>query len=280
MRSHKKLRKKKNGNNCKENKKTHGIMKVKHFGSIDLQSSFFLNDNFIFHNFKGPDALRIARVWIANYSLPRAKNRLDEAKRAREISSATKAGRMVELQKKLQSLSLECSQVGDSRPISQCRFNHDSSLLMTASWSGLCKLWSVPDCKQLLTLRGHCWYTCGIDFRPGVHKDEDNIVSMASSGYDGVVKLWSFGSEESIADISGHVPHRVARLAFHPSGRFLGTACYDQSWRLWDLEQKQEILHQEGHSRGVHCIAFQIDGSVCVTGGLDSFGRVGFCFKI
>lgn len=204
---------------------------------------------------------------MANYSLPRARDRLEHAREAREISSATKAGRMVELQKKLQSLSLECSQVGDSRPISQCRFNDDSSLLMTSSWSGLCKVWSVPDCKPLLTLRGHCWYTCGIAFRPGVRRGENNIVAMASSGYDGTVKLWSFGSEESIADITGHVPHRVARLAFHPSGRFLGTACYDNTFRLWDLEQKQEVLHQEGHSRGVHCIAFQNDGSVCVTGG-------------
>lgn len=223
---------------------------------------------------EGPESLRTARIWIAHYSLPRAKERLEQAKESREVSSATKAGRMVELQKKLQSLSLECSQVGDTRPISLCRFNDASSLLMTSSWSGLCKVWSVPDCKQLLTLRGHEWNTSGIDFRPGVHRDEDNVVSMASSGYDGVVKLWSFGSEESIADISGHVPHRVSRIAFHPSGRFLGTACYDHSWRLWDLEQKQEVLHQEGHSRGVHSIAFQVDGSVCVTGGLDSFGRV------
>lgn len=92
---------------------------------------------------EGPEALRTARIWIAHYSLPRARERLEQAKEAREISSATKAGRMVELQKKLQSLNLECSQVGDSRVISQCRFNDDSSLLMTASWSGLCKLWYV-----------------------------------------------------------------------------------------------------------------------------------------
>lgn len=164
--------------------------------------------------------------------------------------------------------------MGDTRPISQCVFNYDSSMLLTSSWSGLCKVWSVPDCKEIQTLRGHCWYTSGIAFRPGVKKDETNVASMASASVDGVVKLWSFGSEESIADISGHVPHRVSRLAFHPSGRFLGTACYDQSWRLWDLEQKQEVLHQEGHSKGVHSIAFQVDGSVCVTGGLDCFGRV------
>lgn len=218
--------------------------------------------------------MRSARIWIADYSLPRAKQRLDSTRETRELSSATKASRMVELQKKIQSLTLECSQVGDTRPISHCAFSDDSSMLLTASWSGLCKLWSVPDCKLLQTLRGHCWYTSGVAFRPGVHKDEKNVVAMTSGGVDGVVKLWSYGSEEAIAEISGHVPHRVARLAFHPSGRFLGTACYDSSWRLWDLAQKQEVLHQEGHSRAVHCIAFQLDGSVCATGGLDAFGRV------
>lgn len=223
---------------------------------------------------EGPEALRTARIWIAHYSLPRARDRLDRARENREMSNATKAGRMVELQKKLQSLNLQCSQVGDTRPISHCTFNDDSSLLLTASWSGMCKVWSVPDCKHLQTLRGHAWYTSGVAFRPNVKHDEENIVSMASGGVDGAVKLWSFNSEESIADITGHMPNRVARLEFHPSGRFLGTACYDSSWRLWDLEQKQEVLHQEGHSRGVHCIAFQCDGSVCVTGGLDTFGRV------
>lgn len=223
---------------------------------------------------EGPESLKTARIWIARYSLPRAKERLEQAREMREIPSATKAGRTVELQKRLQSVSLDCSQVGDTRPVSQCVFNYDSSMLLTSSWSGLCKLWSVPDCKLVQTLRGHCWYTSGIAFRPGVLKDDKESAAMASAGVDGVVKIWSFGSEESIADISGHVPNRVSRLAFHPSGRFLGTACYDNSWRLWDLEQKQEVLHQEGHSKGVHSIAFQIDGSVCVTGGLDCFGRV------
>lgn len=73
-------------------------------------------------------------------------------------------------------------------------------------------------------------------------------------------------SEEPIADIEGHIPHRVSRLGFHPSGRFLGTCCFDNSWRLWDLQQCTEVLHQEGHVKPVYCISFQIDGSVCATG--------------
>ena len=41
---------------------------------------------------------------------------------------------------------------------------------------------------------------------------------------------------------------------------------YDNSWRLWDLEAQEEILHQEGHSKPVYDIAFQKDGALAVTG--------------
>lgn len=223
---------------------------------------------------EGPETLRVARLWIARYSLPRAKERLEKARESLEVPSATRAGRMVELQKRLQSLGPHCSQVGDTRPLSGSSFNDDSTLLVTSSWSGLCKVWSVPDCKLEQTLRGHTSYVGGVAFRPGVKKDEDNVVAMASGGHDGSVKLWGFNSEESIADITGHMPHRVSKVGFHPSGRFLATACYDSSWRLWDLEQKTEVLHQEGHAKAVHCLGFQDEGSVIVTGGLDAFGRV------
>lgn len=223
---------------------------------------------------EGPETLRTARLWIAYYSLPRAKERLQQAKQLKELPSAVKAGRTVELQKKVQSLALQSSQVADTRPINASRFNDDGTLLLTGSWTGVAKVWSVPDCALKQELKGHQLNIGGVAFRPKTNIDSVSEATMATSSADGMVKLWSFDSEESIADITGHVPHRVSRLEFHPSGRFLGTACYDNSWRLWDLEQKQEVLHQEGHSKSVHCISFQCDGSVAATGGLDTFGRV------
>lgn len=227
---------------------------------------------------EGSEALRIARLRIADYSLPRAKARLEETRQKQEIASTTKASRIVELQKKIQAMVPQCSQVGDVRPISACNFNEDSTLLLTGSWSGLCKLWSMPNCELIRTFRGHSHHIGGVVFRnkasSGVYDEVTSEVALASCASDGTVKLWSLNSDESVADISGHVPHRVSKLAFHPSGRFLGTACYDSSWRLWDLEQKQEVLHQEGHAKAVHSIAFQIDGSVALTGSLDAFGRV------
>ncbi|KAG8010400.1 U4/U6 small nuclear ribonucleoprotein Prp4 [Nibea albiflora] len=62
---------------------------------------------------------------------------------------------------------------------------------------------------------------------------------------------------------------------FSPDSKMLATgSCYDNSWRLWDLEVQEEILHQEGHSKGVHDLHFHPDGSLAATGGLDAFGRV------
>ena len=72
------------------------------------------------------------------------------------------------------------------------------------------------------------------------------------------MKLWGGGKgEKPLAEVEGHEPNRVSKLQFHPSGRFLGTCCYDSSWRLWDLEQQAEVLHQEGHTKPVHCIRYK-----------------------
>ncbi|NWT04418.1 PRP4 protein, partial [Mionectes macconnelli] len=223
---------------------------------------------------EGPRSLKTARLWLANYSLPRAAKRLEEARLLKEIPEATRTSQRQELHKSLRSLNNFCSQIGDDRPLSYCHFSPNSKLLATACWSGLCKLWSVPDCNLVHTLRGHSTNVGAVVFHPKATVSLDKKdVSLASCAADGSVKLWNLESDEPMADIEGH-SMRVARVMWHPSGRFLGTTCYDHSWRLWDLEAQEEILHQEGHSKGVYDIAFHTDGSLAGTGGLDAFGRV------
>ncbi|XP_014248666.1 U4/U6 small nuclear ribonucleoprotein Prp4 [Cimex lectularius] len=223
---------------------------------------------------EGSEALRNVRLWIAKYSIPRAKERLKKAREELNQAEASVTAKKQELQKKLTSLSIYCSQIGDTRPISYCHFSPDSSMLATSSWSGLCKIWSIPDCEEKRVLRGHNCNVCAIEFHPHAGRGGKTACDLASCAVDGSVKLWSVGSEEPIVDVEGHSPHRVSRLGFHPSGRLMATCCYDSSWRLWDLETVQEVLHQEGHSSSVYCISFQCDGSISATGGLDAFGRV------
>jgi len=82
-----------------------------------------------------------------------------------------------------------------------------------------------------------------------------------------------------ILEITGQELHRylghtdrLGRIAIHPMGRHMGTASFDQTWRLWDLETGDCLLDQEGHSRSVYAVAFQADGALAASGGLDAVG--------
>ena len=222
---------------------------------------------------EGPPSLRLSRHFLAKFSIPRAKDRIQRLKDEALTSESARMARNQEVQKRLNTLDVQASQLADGRPVSWCCFSPDSKMIATSSWSGLCRVWTVPDCQMVRTLRGHQAQAGCIEFHPQAHQMAETEATLASCDNDGAVKLWSLDSEEPMADIEGHT-ERVSRLAYHPSGRFLATCVYDNSWRLWDLEQLQEVLHQEGHSKAVHCIAFQNDGSLAATGGMDSFGRV------
>ena len=65
---------------------------------------------------------------------------------------------------------------------------------------------------------------------------------------------------------------RLGRVGFHPLGCHVGTASFDETWRLWDVESCTCLLEQEGHSRPVYTVAFHPDGSLAASGGLDAIG--------
>ncbi|KAG1661438.1 U4/U6 small nuclear ribonucleoprotein Prp4 [Nymphon striatum] len=224
---------------------------------------------------EGTEVLKQARLWIAKYSIPRARSRLADAEKELEIPESQRHAKRQELHKSLRIVNNYASQIGDTRPLSFCKFSPDNKMLAIGSLSGLCSLWSIPDCKQIRQLRGHTNNVGSIVFHPEATKSlSSSACCLASCSHDGSVKLWNLESDEPIANIEGHEPYRVSRLAYHPSGRFLATCCYDHSWRLWDLEVQEEILHQEGHSKPVYDVAFQSDGSLAATGGLDAYGRL------
>ena len=122
--------------------------------------------------------------------------------------------------------------------------------LASCGQDGSVKLWSMDAEEPLADIEGHSDRVS----RSG-HK---YILIHSNSAFYGRVKKTQIGCEKVnrkkwhwLSDLC------VSRLAYHPSGRFLGTCVYDNSWRLWDLEQLTEVLHQEGHSKPVHCLAFQ-----------------------
>lgn len=135
---------------------------------------------------------------VSDNSRTRAKERLENARRELELPSATRTARRQELLKKLQALSTYCSQVGDvqanPRPLSYCEFSPDSSMLATASWSGLCNLWSVPDCKVVRTLDGHTnkvecvtWHPKATIATDVLAEGSEKTCVMATCSFEGIL---------------------------------------------------------------------------------------------
>ncbi|OAY75353.1 U4/U6 small nuclear ribonucleoprotein PRP4-like protein, partial [Ananas comosus] len=199
---------------------------------------------------EGPRELLEARLDIARFSLPRAKARIARARRRRDDPDEDAEAEAELVVKQAGGFVLECSEIGDDRPLSGCSFSRDGSLLAT----------SMPHVTKVATLKGHTERATDVAFSP-----VDNCLATASA--DRTAKLLSF---KIVRWSSGS----AARIAFHPSGKYLGTASFDKTWRLWDINTGKELLLQEGHSRSVYGITFHPDGSLAATCGLDALARV------
>ncbi|KAL1524442.1 hypothetical protein AB1Y20_019337 [Prymnesium parvum] len=226
---------------------------------------------------EGSEALRETRRWVCELSLGRAAARV-AAERARiEAQCADQAAYEAsqrQLGARLKGVQNQLSNFADERPIAYVGFSPGSSMVATGSWSALIKLWSVPDCACVATLRGHTERISGLAWHPQARLSQSaSSVNLVSASCDSTAKLWSIEGGKPLGELVGHVG-RLSRVAFHPSGRLVGTTSFDTSWRLWDVERCTELLLQEGHSRPLYAIAFHPDGSLVATAGLDAIIRL------
>lgn len=169
------------------------------------------------------------------------------------------------------------SQNGDVRPISSVQFASDGAHVATGSWSGLVKVWDATNASEIKVFRGHEDRVTGVAWHPfnafSDMSDGSDAVCLCSGSADSTVRLWSASRAEPIAVLKGHRA-RLGKVAFHPSGDYVGTTSFDHTWRLWDVATAQELLLQEGHYKEVYAIAFQNDGALAATGDLNGIGRV------
>ncbi|KAL4445403.1 hypothetical protein ABPG77_011228 [Micractinium sp. CCAP 211/92] len=223
---------------------------------------------------EGSDALRAAREELAQFSLRRAALRLAAARRAQSDPDESPAAVAAEAERQLRTLANQASELGDERPIVGCAFSPDGSQLATGAWSGTVKVWAMPSMAKQLTIKAHAERVTGIAWHPEASSTGrmESAVTLASGATDSTARLWS-AEGKLLRSLEGHTD-RLGRIAFHPMGRHLGTASYDQTWRLWDVETGDCLLEQEGHSRAVYAVAFQGDGALAASGGMDAIARL------
>ena len=143
-------------------------------------------------------------------------------------------------------------------------------------------------CHRMWSVKAHGDRVTGLAVHPGVNiRQGPTEVHYCTACADGSAALLD-GTGKALHRLGGADNNnmnnssnsddppkaRLGRCAFHPSGRVVGTACFDTTWKVWDVERGQELYEQEGHSRAVYTVAFHPDGSLAATGGLDSIVRV------
>jgi hypothetical protein len=90
----------------------------------EVQYPFFTEADF-------PDDLLNARLDIALYSLARAKNRVERAKRRKDDPDEDLEKEAELAVEQAQEFVLDCSEIGDARPLSGCSFSKDGNYLAT-----------------------------------------------------------------------------------------------------------------------------------------------------
>lgn len=87
---------------------------------------------------EGSKALLDARIDIAKYSILRASSRLERAKRKRDDPDEDVEAEMDWALRQAESLVLDCSEIGDDRPLSGCSFSSDGKFLATRQVFSFC----------------------------------------------------------------------------------------------------------------------------------------------
>ncbi|KAK2727449.1 hypothetical protein QYM36_008066 [Artemia franciscana] len=78
--------------------------------------------------------LKIICKYNAEYSLPKARARLEKSRTEQELPEATNNGKIQEIIRRMQTVNISSSQIGESRPISYRTFSTSSEYILTASW--------------------------------------------------------------------------------------------------------------------------------------------------
>lgn len=134
-------------------------------------------------------------------------------------------------------------------------FSKDGKILVCLNFGGLTdKFLDVESGRDFRVYESK--HLLGANFSP-------DGKTLALQGQGGIL-LMDYRTGDTIIQLEdGEAP------VFSPDGRFIASACGDETIKLWDITQKKPIRTFFGHTDDPFAVAFSVDGKVLASGGND-----------
>jgi WD40 repeat protein len=131
------------------------------------------------------------------------------------------------------------------------------SQLVSGSKDGLVIVWDVTAQRPPRVLGGHSWVAYGVAWSP-----DGRLV--ASSGWDGLIRLWDPGSGASVQTLQD--PDEPGTLfysvAWSPDGHLLASGTYQRGVQVWDVRASTRRWVGRLHPIWIYHVAWSPDGAL------------------
>ncbi len=114
-------------------------------------------------------------------------------------------------------------------------FTPDGYYVLSGSDAGMIKIWDIESTELVYEVQAQQGMILSLDFSPN-----GEYLIIGGGGNDKTVSLWDVITIEYSGTFVGH-SEGISSVSFHNSGRLFATGSYDNTVRLWSIEEEDPI---------------------------------------